>query len=169
MSLLDEIKEKRLPRSYAEELGNNPQAFAEIIEIIKANERPYVQRAAFLFDYMLDLHPELLDRHWEDCFEILAGKNLHPATPRGILRQWQFKEIPDEHMGRVVDVSFRIIQDLDEEIAARVNAMTILTNICKAEPELKGELIAIIESHLPHAKAAFRSRAKRSLKQLRSL
>lgn len=52
-------------------------------------------------------------------------------------------------------------------IAVRVFAMTVLANLAKQLPELKNELIPLIEDQLPYGSAAFISRGRKLLKELK--
>lgn len=49
--------------------------------------------------------------------------------------------------------------DADEPIAVKVFAMTVLSTICKYEPELKNELILVLEDQLENTSSGFKSKA----------
>jgi len=60
------------------------------------------------------------------------------------------------------------LENKKEPIAIRVFAMTVLANLADTYPEIKGELIAVIEDQMPYGSAGFISRGKKILKKLKA-
>ncbi len=85
------------------------------------------------------------------------------------MRLLQFIEIPRSLQGLAVEICFTFLQDTKEPVAIRVFAMTVLTQLSKVSPELKNELIPIIEDQLPYGSPAFISRGRKALKELRRI
>jgi hypothetical protein len=79
----------------------------------------------------------------------------------------QFIDIPKKHQGVIADICFKSLIDKKEPIAIRVFSMTVIANLAAKIPELKNELIPIIEEQLPYASAGFVSRGKKVLKELK--
>jgi hypothetical protein len=69
----------------------------------------------------------------------------------------------------LANICFGYLSDPKEPIAVRVFSMTVLANMAKENPELKNEIIPIIEDQLPFGSAGFRSRGTKVLKILKSL
>jgi hypothetical protein len=87
------------------------------------------------------------------------------AVRRNILRAFdQLKKLPEIHHGVIMDACFRYIENPNEAIASQAFALGILARLAKIYPEIKPELDMIIESRLPNAAPAFKSRAKKILK-----
>ena len=99
---------------------------------------------------------------------MLSKPGIHDAVKRNITRFLQFITIPKKFQGAVVDICLEYLANPKEAIAVRVFSMTVLTNMATENPELKNEIVPLIEDQLPFASAGFRSRAKRTLKQLKS-
>ncbi len=57
-------------------------------------------------------------------------------------------------------VCFDILASCTEPVANKVFSMTVLTNIAKHEPDIKHELKLLIEEQMTYSTAAFKSRAK---------
>jgi hypothetical protein len=55
-----------------------------------------------------------------------------------------------------------------QPIAVRVFSMTVLCNLAGKLPELKNELIPLIEDQMPYGSAGFISRGRKVLKDLKS-
>jgi len=82
------------------------------------------------------------------------------------MRFLQFMSIPKKYQGATLNLCLRFLSNKKEAVAVRVFAMTVLANLSKELPELKNELIPLIEDEMPYASAGFRSRGKRLLKEL---
>ena len=78
-------------------------------------------------------------------------------------------DIPESHQGEILDRAFQCFSDPKQQIASRVFAMTVCSNLAEVFPELAVEIITIIEDNWDHTSAAWRGRGKRELKRLRKL
>jgi hypothetical protein len=77
-------------------------------------------------------------------------------------------QIPVEYMSAVIDRSFGLLSP-SEPVSVRVFAMQLLFNISNVIPELKGELIIVLEQLVEEGgSAGFINRSGRLLRQLRS-
>jgi len=120
----------------------------------------------------------IIDTASEACPDLLANKipgiiNGFSTTKDGSLKRHFTRilcryPIPVEYMTAVIDRSFGLLAP-SEPIAVRVFAMQLLFNITKELPELKGELISVLEHLLEEGgSAGFINRSGKLLRQLRS-
>jgi hypothetical protein len=65
-----------------------------------------------------------------------------------------------------MDTCFRYIASPDETVAVKAFSLTILHNLSHQYPEIKNELKLVIEERWNYETAAFRSRAKKILKNI---
>ncbi len=83
------------------------------------------------------------------------------------MRSLQCLPIPAPHQSAVVNLAMSFLTNRQEAIAVRVFAMTVLANLCSVYPDLKNELIPLIEDELPIGTPAFRSRGAKILRSLK--
>jgi hypothetical protein len=149
-------------------IGDDPEKFNQLITLFLADEYRVTQRAAWVVSHCADQYPKLIEPHLEQL--ILNLKNqVHVAVKRNTVRVLQDVEIPEELLGETADICFNLMQSGEETIAVKVFAMTVLGNICVKFPELKNELIPLIEDQMPYGSAGFKSRGKKILKNLTKL
>ena len=91
---------------------------------------------------------------------------LHDAVKRNTLRLLQAISIPQRFHGEIMSLCFDYIASPDESAAIKAFSLTVLQNLSKQYPEIKQELKTIIEDRWEYESAAFKSRAKKILKQL---
>ncbi len=121
------------------------------------------QRAAWPMSFVAQKHPELLLKYYDLLIDLLNQPNKHDAINRNILRAFQFVEIPEKHQGKVLDVSFKLLNSSDEPIAVKAFSMTVIYNLSKKYPDIIPELRASLESLMPNASSGVKSRGKKIL------
>ena len=150
-------------------VGNNPKRFSMLVEAYLNGPYRITQRASWPLSYCVELHPELIRPHLKHILKFVTKPNAHDAVKRNTIRLLQFIEIPKSLQGLVVDICFTFLQNSKEPVAIRIFAITVLTNLSKTLPELKNELIPIIEDQLPYGSAGFISRGRKSLLELKKV
>lgn len=147
-------------------VGTGQKRFDELFGLFLHDESRVVQRAAWPVSYCVEAHPPLIKKHWKALTGYLDKPNLHDAVKRNSVRMMQYIEIPEQFHGEVMNRCFAYLESPVESIAVKVFSMTVLANLAKKYPEIKAELILLIEDQLPHQTAGFKSRAKKVLKEL---
>ncbi len=171
MNLVEEIlKEhsKKQKDKIVGYVGKSPARFAQLVAVFLMGPYRVTQRAAWPLSYCIEQQPELLKPHLKKILALVGKKGVHDAVKRNVLRMLQFVHIPKGYQGITINLCLAFLADAKEPIAIRVFAMTVLSNIANEVPELKNELIPLIEDQLPYASAGFLSRGKSLLKQLKN-
>lgn len=150
-------------------VGNNQQRFDELLNLFLHDEYRVVQRAAWPIGFAVMAEPALIQPHWKQLICKLREPGVHDAVKRNGVRLMQDIDIPEVFHGDVMDICFGFLESPKEAMAIKAFSMTVLANLAKDYPEIKTELKLIIEDQLPHQTAGFKSRAKKTLKQLERL
>ena len=148
-------------------VGQDPGRFSHLVEVFLGGPYRVTQRAAWPLSVCVEKHPDLLKPHYKNILAFAGSSDIHDAVKRNILRMLQYVRVPKVYQGRIVDLCFGFLTDAKEPVAIRVFAMTVLANIATEAPDLKNELVTIIEDQLPFASAGFLSRSRKVLKQLK--
>lgn len=148
-------------------VGNNPQRFAELMHLFLTDVYRVVQRAAWPVGIIGEKRPALIMPYLGQMVARITDAGVPVAVKRNVIRLLQFADIPEELHGQVMNICFDLLADTNETIAVRVFSMSVLAQLAKTYPEIKQELITIIEDTLEHEPAAaFIARSKMVLKQL---
>lgn len=150
----------------AKAIGNDPEEFKKIIDIIYHAEAPLPQRAAWLLAVVNQNHPELLKPYLSKFINDIQ-KFEEDAVRRNMSVVLASHKIPKKLQGKLINVCFDLILSSDEKVAMKVHAMQCIANISKEHPELIHELKSAIEDQLPKTTAAFHARARMILKSLK--
>ena len=170
MNLLNEVlREHSRPQmlKIVQYVGTDPEKFEELVHLFLTGPYRVTQRAAWPLSNCVELHPELVKPHLNKLITFLGKSGEHDSVKRNTLRFLQFISIPKSLQGKTADLCFQFLCNTKEPVAIRVFAMTVLANLAKENPELKNEIIPIIEDQMPYGSAGFVSRGKKLLKQLK--
>lgn len=147
-------------------VGTDKARFKALVDVFLKGPYRITQRAAWPLSYCVRNHPPLLGKHYKSILGMLDKDGIHDGVKRNIVRLLQFVDIPARYQGQVIEQCFRLMEP-QEPIAVRVFAMTVIANLSKQHPDLKTELKLVIEDQLPFGTAAYLSRSKKILKQLK--
>ena len=127
-----------------------------------------VQLAAWPLSYAVISHPQLIEKHFGTLIKNLKKPGLHDAVKRNTVRLLQDIVIPKKYHGKLVDICFKFILSQTQPLAIRAFAISVAANICKSYPELKNELLLILNDlkQFPQA-PAIKVRIRNAFKALK--
>jgi hypothetical protein len=146
-------------------IGSDKNRFAELMQLFFKGEYRVTQRAAWPMSYCVRKYPALIQPYFNRLINNLRKKGLHDSVVRNTVRILQDVDIPKKFHGKLMSTCFDFLQSNDIPVAIKAFSLTILGNFSKVYPEIYPELKLIIEERWEHETAAFRSRARKILKQ----
>lgn len=146
-------------------VSEDQNRFSKLMDIFLNEEFRIVQRASWIVKYVAADHSDWI-QPWIRKMLGYCRKPVHDAVKRNVMRILQDAEIPKHLYGLTADVCFNFLSSQKEPVAIKAFSMTVLYNIVQHEPDLRNELILLIEGQLEWEKSAFRSRGRKILKQL---
>ena len=148
-------------------VGSDSKRFDELFQIFLNDvEIRVVQRAAWPLSYCVIQHPKFITKHFAALFKNLQKTNILEAVKRNTLRLLQFIDIPKKYHALTINTCFDYIISSKEKPAIKAFSITILQNLSQIYPDLKQELKIIIEERMHLESAAFKSRAKKFIKEI---
>lgn len=148
-------------------IGSNPMRFAHLVKLFLEGPYRVTQRASWPLSYCVEQHPKLITPYLKKLLDVISSNNPSEAVKRNIYRTLQFTTIPKSLQGQTYNLAISTVTTSSEAIAVRVFALTVAGNIAKENPDLRNEIILIIEDQLPYGSAGFVSRSKKILKALK--
>ena len=147
-------------------IGSDQKRFDELFNLFLNDEYRVAQRAAWPLSYCVINHPRLIQKHFSRLIKNLCKPKIGDSVKRNTVRLLQHIQIPEKFHGELMSICFDYISDPLEKVAIKAFSLTILQNLCKQYPEIRQELKTIIEDRWDYESVAFRSRAKKILKEL---
>jgi hypothetical protein len=164
--LLEEEHSKKQCDRIVKYIGRDKERFAGLVQLFLKGEYRITQRAAWPLSYCVRAHPELIGPYFKRLLDNLGKDAIHVAVIRNTLRLLQDVDIPKKYQGRVMNLCFDFIQSFNTPIAVKAFSLTVLEHLSSVYPEILPELKLIIEEQWEKATPAFRSRAKKILKNM---
>ena len=146
-------------------VGNDPDRFHELWNLVFPENYPISQRAAWAIDIIIEKYPDLIKPYLDQLLVILP-EIQHNAIKRHMMKILTFQEIPEKYLGKIIDLCFEWIQENDMPVAVKVHSMQVIFNTMLKFPELKDEFVAVLEDQMPKNSVGFKSRATRLIASL---
>lgn len=149
-----------------QEIIHNTDYFRILLDIAFYNKEQRSWRAAYVVDKINDSHPEMLLPFLDEMI-IQLGKEKSSSKKRHFLKLISMNQVDKKHQGSLVNFCLKTFTSAKEPIAVRVHAMQILFNISENEPDLKPEILTVIEHKIKyHSSAGITSRGSKLIKKL---
>ncbi len=129
------------------ELVREPELYRLLIEIAFYSANPKSWRAAYLIDKINDNYPELLKPFLNEMIEQLKIERSE-GKKRHFLKLVSMNDLPLEQLGFLTDFCISVFTSDKEPVAVRVHAMQVLYNISEKQPDLKTEILLIVEHEM---------------------
>ena len=117
------------------------------------------------FPSEFEKHPEIALNHLSQIIQKLPDLTS-TGTIRSLLRMLCRYEINKKDQGILVDLCFNYMVSELYPVAVKVHAMQIIFNHSLMYPELKKELVTVIEDQVGNNSVGFKSRGMRIIRQL---
>ena len=148
-------------------IGTDQNRLKELMQCFFSDTYRVSQRAAMAVSHCFDEHPDMMQPYQIRMIELLETPKLQIALKRNIVRILQFMEFPEQYEAQLFDRCLGYLTDAKEAIAVKAFSMTILYNICKNHPDLKHELIPILQELLLQSESAgIQNRGRKVLQAL---
>lgn len=148
-------------------IGNSQERFDELAALFLNDEYRVTQRAAWPLSYCVASHPALIKKHLKKIILNLRKPGIHNAVKRNTVRLLQNIDIPKHIRGYVMTICFEYLANPEEAVAVKAFSLSVLSHLAKEHPEIIPEIKLLIEEQLPHQTAAFASRAKKVLEEIK--
>jgi hypothetical protein len=157
---------QELTRNAIAVIGNNKKRMAQLISLLIANEPEVSRRAAWLASEVARINPGLVMPYASIIASKLNTEFRDAAVTRNVLRLFQFIKIPKTAHGRLMTICFEFITSPGMAPAIKANALSVLYQLAETHPEIRQELLFIIQDQYENESPAFRSRANRIIKRM---
>ena len=139
------------------EIGNDAETFRLLWSFLNTQAPPLSTRSAWVLESLSQKYPNLIEPYLKEIIERLPAVN-NDTIKRHLVKILSFSILPEEYLGKLFDICLGFIESTKETVAVKVHSMQILYNISELEPELKPELIAIIENQSEKSSSGFKAR-----------
>ena len=145
-----------------------PKQIDDLIDIGLNDPIEKSWRAIWLADKIHEKRPELIRPYVPKLISALK-KTKSEGKKRHMLKLISLNPIPGKDLSFLFKYCLNEFTSAEMPVAIRVHSMQILYEISEIEPELKPELIQLIEHEMTfHSTAGIKSRGKKLLKKLYS-
>ncbi len=148
-------------------IRKNPELFNTLWLIFISNREPESRRAAWAIDILNEDLSFITNTHLETLIDLLP-KFRHSGLKRHALRILERNELPEKNKGQLVSICFGLLESNEAPVAVKMFSVKILASVAMQEPDLKRELIEIIEIQMDDSTPGFKSIGGKIIKHLQN-
>jgi hypothetical protein len=167
-SLLADIPSGTEKDLYIREVGDSEEKFRILLDLALYEKDPVAWRAAWILDGSDEQNPGLASNSTGKIIRRLP-ETKSTGSVRSLLRLLCRYPIDEEDQGTLIDLCFGYMASELYPVAVKVHAMQIIYNHVLIYPELKYELVTVIEDQVNNNSVGFMSRGRRIIKQLEKI
>ena len=167
-SLLADLPSGTEKDLYIREVGDSEEKFSILLDLALNGKDPVAWRAAWILDGSDELNPGLASNCLPKIIQKLPGMKS-TGTLRCLLRLLARYSIEENEQGILIDLCFGYMVSELYPVAVKVHAMQIIYNHVLIYPELKEELVTVIEDQVNNNTVGFKSRGMRIIRQLENI
>ena len=142
--------------------------FTSLLQLALYEKDPLAWRASWVLDGSDERKPGLARKHIPQIVQALPRLESKGSL-RSLLRMLTRYDIPEDEQGLLIDLCFSYLVSEQFPVAVKAHAMLIIYNHVLLYPELKNELIAVIEDQEDNNSVGFKSRGRNLIKQMEKL
>lgn len=147
--------------------GHDYENYQELIRLIVNYECPISEKAAWAMNHCFEDGLGFFEDYFEQLVPIIGDNKYTDSVKRNIVRILQFVDIPEKYQASIIDSCFDLVINKKTAIAVKAFSLGVLENMTKLYPDLKNELIAVIEELLPKASSGLKNRGQHILKRIK--
>jgi hypothetical protein len=153
---------------YIKEVVGSKPHFETLVELALNDPDPVAWRASWILDGSDEQEPGLGRPYLGKIIKALPELESKGSL-RTLLRMLSRYDIPQELQGLLIDLCFKYLSSELYPVAVKAHAMQIVYNHVLLYPELKDELVAVLEDQMENNTVGFKSRGRRLIKQMEKL
>lgn len=142
--------------------------FTALLQLALCEKDPLAWRASWVLDGSDERKHGLARKHIPQIVQALPQLESKGSL-RSLLRMLTRYNIPEDEQGLLIDLCFTYLVSEQFPVAVKAHAMLIIYNHVLLYPELKNELIAVIEDQEDNNSVGFKSRGRNLIKQMEKL
>jgi hypothetical protein len=147
---------------------DNQERFDEMLQLALRDKYPLSMRAARIIELCTLNHKHLIIPHVEKLVDSIEKSKID-GVRRSFLKILSVmpSQLNEELQGRLIELAFSYLEDKKEAIAVRAFAIDFLIKMIQVYPELKNELIYLLEEINRDSSVGLQSKCKKVLTQLK--
>lgn len=153
---------------YIQEVIGTEGFFESLLELALFDKDPVAWRASWVLDGSDEQEPGLAGKSLVKIVKALPSLESKGSL-RSLLRMLSRYDIPEKVQGLLIDLCFGYLTSELFPVAVKAHAMLIIYQHVLLYPELKDELVAVLEDQMENNSVGFASRGKRLIKQMEKL
>ncbi|HHB79403.1 MAG TPA: hypothetical protein ENK85_09255 [Saprospiraceae bacterium] len=145
-------------------VGDSRRRFSVLMELFLGDEYRVVQRAAWAVRTIGEARPQWMTSYIGPMIESIQNP-IHDAVVRNGLLVLVGVKIPKRYWGELVEIGFDYLSKVTTPTAIKRAALLVVARIVEQEPELREELVLVLQDQIPYSTVGFKGIATKYIKR----
>ena len=140
----------------------------DVFHIVTSNKEPEAFYACWILNHYVDNHAFVLENDLNEAVELLPNIK-RSGLLRLVLRlfvitpNWKI-----EKLGLLLDFCMNCLTNMTIPVGVKTHAMSIIDRIAETEPEIRDEVLLVVEEIFPYLSTGGKNRAGKMIKKYKS-
>ncbi|MFM6984602.1 MAG: hypothetical protein ACKOXF_10755 [Chitinophagaceae bacterium] len=165
LSAIGNIRDVKVVVAIANRAVEEEEVLEELLSILVNGITREQYIASWILSRVVEIEPDILNESAHNACLKIIHTTKEGGIKRNLIRVWQFS-MPESEAIRleILDLAFKLLSDTAQDVAVRVFAITVLEKLLRHFPEIKEEVLFLLEREYPQATPSFKVRADRFIK-----
>lgn len=170
LSAIGNIREVKVVVAIAKRATEEDEVLEELLSILMNGTSREQYIASWILSRAVEFKADLFNESAHNACLKVINSTSEGGIKRNLIRVWQFS-IPQSEAIRleILEQALKLLSDTGQDVAVRVFSITVLEKLLRYFPEIKEEVLFLLEREYPQATPSFKVRADRFFKLARKL
>lgn len=170
IEIIQEFNQTRDFKRWTNFYLQNPKLINELVDVIVRKEKyPIAEYSSWLLTHIVKAKKEILYDFEKQFIEIIFNENNNQTVLRNCVNVLQFIPISNYKESELIDRYINFIQNSNNKVALHVYSMSNLLNMVNKYPEIKTEIVSIIETYYTERSPAYKFAVRSFLKNTKKI
>ncbi len=129
----------------ATEVGLDHSLYLHLLKLIEKGETTPAMKASWILSTVSEVNPTFASKNATKIIKLLQSATIG-GVQRELLKTLYEIPLKNDQQGQFIDISFRLLSEPKSDVGVKYYCAGILEKAAKQFPELKNELITLLQS-----------------------
>ncbi len=162
---IEKIRDVKTIKYLAKLCIEDNETFDSVLNCLVKGKGKERYNASWILSHAIENSHDIVSDAQHSLFLESIASTQEGGVRRNVIRIWQFA-IPKSEQLRfdVINLAINLLSDTSQDLAVRVFSITVLEKLLPSMPEIKDEILFMLEREYLNASASFKVRADRFIK-----
>lgn len=156
-------------KEYQDYFHSNPKEYKKLIKLITEEETyPIPEYASWILSHFCKTDTSIIQSYYNTIVDTLF-KIKNQSVRRNLINVIDHLELTNYRESELIDLLISFINDFENKVAVQVYSIQVLTKFVKKYPELKPEIVEVIELNSENKSPAYSASMRKFYRKTKNI